>query len=111
MEAIRLRKTIILSSLFITVKQLSDHKSSFYPSINDILYQKYLKKNQCYCDNVALYEATKTNKQKARISHFKSISGQQFCSISGLHTFGRKQRFLRFSTMHHGMYDSIYPKT
>ena len=28
--------------------------------------------------------------------------------ISGLHTFGRKQRFLRFSTVHHGMYGSIY---
>jgi len=27
--------------------------------------------------------------------------------ISGVHVFGRKQRFLRFSTMHHGMYGSI----
>ena len=41
----------------------ADQKSSFYPSINDILYQKYLKKRQCHCDNVALSEATKTNKQ------------------------------------------------
>ena len=28
--------------------------------------------------------------------------------ISDLHTFGRKQRFLRFSTVHDGMYGSIY---
>ena len=41
----------------------ADQKSSFYPSINDILYQKYLKKRQCHCDNVALSEATETNKQ------------------------------------------------
>jgi len=27
--------------------------------------------------------------------------------FSGLHTLGRKQRFLRISTMHHGMYGSI----
>ena len=55
-----------------------NQKSSFYPSINDILYQKYLKKRQCYCDNVALSEATKTNKQKARISGFnKTLTPSQ----------------------------------
>ena len=68
----------------------ADQTSSFYPSMNDILYQKYLKKTKCHCDNVFLSEATKTSKQKARISHFRSTSGQQFCSrISCLHTFGR----------------------
>ena len=86
----------------------ADQKSSFYPSINDILYQKYLKKRQCHCDNVALSEPTKTNKQKARISHSKVHPVSSFAPcISGLHTFGRKQRFLCFSTMHHAMYGSI----
>ena len=28
----------------------TDQTSSFYPSINDILYQKYLKKGKCHCD-------------------------------------------------------------
>ena len=70
----------------------ADQKSSFYPSINDILYQKYLKKRQCYCDNVALAKAKKTNKQKARISHLKVHPVSSFAAcISGLHTFGRKQ--------------------
>ena len=41
----------------------ANQKSSFYPSINDILYQKYLKKRQCHFDDVALSEPTKTNKQ------------------------------------------------
>ena len=55
-----------------------------------------------------LAEATKTNKQKARISHLKLHPVSSFATrISGLHMFGRKQRFLRFSTMHHGMYGSI----
>ena len=70
----------------------ADQKSSFYPSFNDILYQKYLKKRQCHCDNVALSEPTKTNKQKARISHSKVHPVSSFAPrISGLHTFGRKQ--------------------
>ena len=59
---------------------------------------KISKVGKCHCDNVVLPKATKTNKQKAPTSHFKSTSGQQFCSrISGLHTFGRnyKQRLLR----------------
>ena len=87
----------------------ADQTSSFSPSINDILYHKYLKKRKCHCNNVVLSEATKTNNQKARISHFETTSGQQFCpGISGLHTFRRKQRYLRFSpTMHHRMYSSI----
>ena len=29
----------------------ADQTSSFYPSINDILYQIYLKKRQYHCDN------------------------------------------------------------
>ena len=63
----------------------------------------YLRKNPGYAP-----EATKTSKQKGRISHFRSTSGQQFCShISGLHTFGRKQQLLRLSAMHHRMYGSI----
>ena len=67
-------------------------RSSFYPSINDILYQKYLKKRQCHYDNVALSEPTKTNKQRARISHFAVHPVSSFAPrISGLHTFGRKQ--------------------
>ena len=65
-----------------------------------ILYQKYLKKRQCHYDNVALSEDTKANKQKARTSHPVSSLAP---FISGLHTFGRKQRFLGFLTM----YDSI----
>ena len=70
----------------------ADQKSSFYPSINDILYQKYLKKRQCHCDNLALSEPTKTNKQKVRISHSKLHLVSSFAPcISGLHTFGRKQ--------------------
>ena len=47
-------------------------QSSFYPSINDILYQKYLKKRQCHCDNVALSEATKTNKQTNKQTYIRS---------------------------------------
>ena len=55
-----------------------------------------------------LAEATKTNKQKARISHIKLHPVSSFATrISGLHMSGRKQRFLRFSTMHHRMYGSI----
>ena len=70
----------------------ADQKLSFYPSINGILHQKYLKKRQCHCDNVALSEATKTNKQKAHILHFKVHPVSSFAPlISGLHTFGRKQ--------------------
>ena len=39
-----------------------------------------------------LAEATKTNKQKARISHLKLHPVSSFATrISGLHTFGRKQ--------------------
>ena len=39
-----------------------------------------------------LAEATKTNKQKARISHLKLHLVSSFATrISGLHTFGRKQ--------------------
>ena len=39
-----------------------------------------------------LAEATKTNKQKARISHIKVHPVSSFAPrISGLHTFGRKQ--------------------
>lgn len=95
---IRLRKTISEALFFFGVLFIhqcktfikADQTSSFYPSMNDILYQKYLKKTKCHCDNVFLSEATKTSKQKARISHFRSTSGQQFCSrISCLHTFGR----------------------
>ena len=38
-----------------------------------------------------LAEATKTNKQKARISHLKLHPVSSFATrISGLHTFGRK---------------------
>ena len=70
----------------------ADQKSPFYPSINGIMYQKYLKKRQCHCDNVALSEATKTNKQKAHVSRFKVQPVSSFAPrISGLHTFGRKQ--------------------
>ena len=69
------------------------------------------KVGKCHCDNVVSSEPTKTNKTKARISHFKSTSGQQFCSrISGLHTFGRKQRLPRFPTMHYSGYDLTYPR-
>ena len=71
----------------------ADQKSSFYPSINGILYQKYLKKRQCHCNNVALSEATKkqTNKKRS-ILHFKVHPVSSFAPrISGLHTFGRKQ--------------------
>ena len=39
-----------------------------------------------------LAEATKINKQKARISHLKLHPVSSFATrISGLHTFGRKQ--------------------
>ena len=39
-----------------------------------------------------LVEATKTNKQKARISHLKLHPVSSFATrISGLHMFGRKQ--------------------
>ena len=69
----------------------ADQKSFFYPSINDIyiLYPKYLKKRQCHYDNVALSEDTKANKQKARTSHFKSTSGQQFSSSHFQSTYVR----------------------
>ena len=52
-----------------------------------------------------LAEATKTNKQTNKhMSHLKLHPVSSFATrISGLHTFGRKQRFLRFSTMHHGL--------
>ena len=70
----------------------ADQKSSFYPSINDILYQKYLKKRQYHCDNVPLSEATKTTKQKARVSHFTVHPISSFApSFPVLHTFGGKQ--------------------
>ena len=72
----------------------ADQKTSLYPSItiNDILYQKYLKTRQCHCDNVALCEATKSNKEKVRISHFKVHPVSSFAPrISDLHTLGRKQ--------------------
>ena len=70
----------------------ADQKSSFYPSINDILYQKYLKKRQCHCNNVALSEPAKTIK-KARISHSKVWHPVSSFAprISGLHTSDRKQ--------------------
>ena len=39
-----------------------------------------------------LAEATKTNKQKTRVSHLKLHPVSSFAThISGLHTFGRKQ--------------------
>ena len=69
----------------------ADQTSSFYPSINDILYQNYVKR-QCHCDNVALSEPTKTNKQKAHILHSRVHPVSSFSPrISSLHTFGRKQ--------------------
>ena len=78
----------------------ADQKSSFYPSIYDILNQKYLKKRQCHCDNVALSEAKNTNKQKRVYRILKVQPVSSFAPrISGLHTFGRKQRFLAFSSL------------
>ena len=63
----------------------ADQKLSFIP-----LSEIYCTKN--IHDKVAFSEATKTNKQKTCISHFKvhpvSSSAPH---ISGLHTFGRKQ--------------------
>ena len=91
----------------------ADQTSSFYLLS---LYQCYIvlkisKVGKCHRDNVISSEATKTYKPKAWISHFKNTSGEQFCScISGLHTFGRKQRLLRFSTVHFSVYESIYPR-
>ena len=88
-----------------------DQTSSFYLLS---LYQCYIvlkisKVGKCHRDNVISSEATKTYRPKARISHFKNTSGQQFCPrISGLHTFGRKQLLLRFSTMHFSVNESIY---
>ena len=71
----------------------ADQKPSFYPSINDIFYQKYRKKRQCHCDNVALSEATKIKETNiARISQFKVHPVSSLAPrILGLHTFGRKQ--------------------
>ena len=99
---IRLRKTNS-EALFFCLLYSPLHNS--YKSGSNVvllsLYQccivpKISKVGKCHCDNVVLSAATKTNKQKARTSHFKSTSGQQFCSrICGLHTFGRKQRLLR----------------
>ena len=91
----------------------ADQTSSFYLLS---LYQCYIvlkisKVGKCHRDNVISSEATKTYEPKARISHFKNTSGQQFCPrISGLHTFGRKQLLPRFSTMHFSVYESIYPR-
>lgn len=109
---IRFRKTNSEALLFCLLKTVikADQTSSFYPSINVILYRKYLKLGNAIA-NVISSEATKTNKPKARIWHFKSTSGKPFCSrISGLHTFGRKQRLLRSSTIQYNVYDSIYPR-
>ena len=81
----------------------ADQKSSFYPSVSDILYQIYLKKIPLR--QWPLYDAT--NKCVYRYLKLHPVSSFAL-RISGLHTFGRKQRFLRFSTVHHGMYGSIY---
>ena len=101
---IRLRKTNSVALLFCLL--YSSLHNSYKSGSNVVLlslYQccivpKISKVGKCHCDNVVLPKATKTNKQKAATSHFKSTSGQQFCSrISGLRTFGRnyKQRLLR----------------
>jgi hypothetical protein len=83
-----------LSFLFTTVKQ----------SLKQIKSRPFFPPSMIYCTKTSK-EETKTDKQKAYIAgHPVSIFAPP---ISGLHTFGRKQRFLRFSTMHHGMYGSI----
>ena len=54
-----------------------------------ILYQKYLKR-QCHYDNVALAEDRKCVYHILKVHPVSSLAPL----ISGLHTFGRKQRFL-----------------
>ena len=91
----------------------ADQTSSFYLLS---LYQGYIvlkisKVGKCHRDNVISSEATKTYKPKAWISHFKKhFRLVVFSRISGLRTFGRKQRLLRFSTVHFSVYESIYPR-
>ena len=90
----------------------TDQTSSFYLLylFHCYIVLKISKVGKCHRDNVISSEATKTYRPKARISHFKNTSGQQFSThISGLHKFGRK-RLLRFSTMHFSVYESIYPR-
>ena len=76
----QLRKTISKALLFCPLFShhcktviKADQKTSFYPSINDILYQKYLKKRQCHCDNVALCEATKSKCVCRILKYIRSV--------------------------------------
>lgn len=90
----------------------ADQTSSFYPSMNDILYQKYLKKRQNSIATMSFYlkllkQANK--KREYRISEVLPVSSFALAFPVYTRLVDRKQRLLRFSAMHHRMYCSIQP--
>ena len=86
----------------------ADQKSSLYPSINVYGTKNILRRDNAIA-TISLYLNLQKQTYKPRVYHILKVHPVSSFAprISGLHKFGRKQRFLRFSTMHHGIYRSI----